>query len=279
MKQIIFIIFIIYFLTSCIKTEKQYYEDGNLKCSIQIKNGEKHGKYLKYFQNGNLSEKSTFINDKREGIAIGYFENGDIKFEGIYKNGQKNGIFKIYYEGGKIRSIEEFKDNIPNGKYLYYFNNGKLAMEALIKNNVEYYYRKYDTISNIIDELRTVLFISKEDSIGFKNSINKLKFQPDTIQLKDSISLKIMLSGPIDYKKTEFGINLIEPNDSQVKAIDYIPSLKPDKEFQFVPNKIGKYILSVVIGVNDSVWYSGYNEYFIKPTPRFSASDNEDAIE
>jgi antitoxin component YwqK of YwqJK toxin-antitoxin module len=72
---------------------KQWYENGQISCSINFVNGKRHGKSLTWYRNGNLYIQSEFNKDK------------------LY------GIFKQWYENGQLHQINEYnKDGLLNGK-------------------------------------------------------------------------------------------------------------------------------------------------------------------
>lgn len=64
-----------------------YYNNGNLKSTLDIKNDKIHGEYLEYYENGNLKSKGTFKDDIRHGKFLQYDSLGNIISEEEYQNG------------------------------------------------------------------------------------------------------------------------------------------------------------------------------------------------
>lgn len=55
-----------------------YYDNGNPKYEIDLKNGWKHGRFTSYFENGNEQFKGKFKDDKKDGTWRIYKENGEL---------------------------------------------------------------------------------------------------------------------------------------------------------------------------------------------------------
>ena len=55
---------------------EEYYDNGNVKLSVGLKNGLKHGVYKEYYENGQLKVRGKYKNDKMDGNWKFYDENG-----------------------------------------------------------------------------------------------------------------------------------------------------------------------------------------------------------
>lgn len=60
------------------KSQNAYYENGQLKVKMELKNGIKHGKYIEYYLDGTIKVQGKYRNGAQKGTWIYYTENGDI---------------------------------------------------------------------------------------------------------------------------------------------------------------------------------------------------------
>lgn len=65
---------------------EEFFDNGNIRLSVELKNGLKHGTYKEYD------------------------ENGELKIRGRYRNDMMDGTWKYYDENGKVAEIREYKD-------------------------------------------------------------------------------------------------------------------------------------------------------------------------
>ncbi|MBN1599096.1 MAG: DUF3352 domain-containing protein [Bacteroidales bacterium] len=68
---------------------KEYYESGELKFEIELKQGLKHGTYRKYHENGELMVKGKYKDDMQDGSWKLYDEQKNLLEEKIYKDGKE----------------------------------------------------------------------------------------------------------------------------------------------------------------------------------------------
>lgn len=74
-----------------------------INLSAQIKND--------YYENGQIKITGNLKNDGKDGEWKQYYENGKLKNEGNYSNGKKVGEWKLYYDTGKINAIGKYDLN------------------------------------------------------------------------------------------------------------------------------------------------------------------------
>ncbi len=75
----------------------EYYVTGEIHCTYQLKDGNKHGKYREYFKSGHLSVKGYFFKGNEIGIWKYYYDNNLLKAKVWYwLNGEM--IRKITYQ-------------------------------------------------------------------------------------------------------------------------------------------------------------------------------------
>lgn len=145
-------------LTSCTKTEKTYYPDGNIQSSIQyrfgkengiakyyfdipntleiemeMRHGKRNGEFHRYFKNGLLDTYCQYVNDSIEGVEINYLANGNKMQEFTYTRGKKNGPHKAYHLSGEIKIEGNFKNDLFDGDWTYYDERGVLVGEGSFK--------------------------------------------------------------------------------------------------------------------------------------------------
>ncbi|UII31289.1 DUF3352 domain-containing protein [Fulvivirga ulvae] len=68
---------------------KAYYENGNLKYEVDLKNGWKHGRFESYFENGTAQFKGRYKNDKKDGTWKVYDEHGELITKIKYDEGMR----------------------------------------------------------------------------------------------------------------------------------------------------------------------------------------------
>ncbi len=145
-------------LTSCTKTETNYYPDGNIQSSIQyrfgkengiakyyydipntleiemeMKQGKRNGEFRRYYKNGLLDTYCTYVNDSIEGVEINYTANGAKAQEFTYVHGVKNGPHKAYHLSGDIKIEGGFKNDLFDGDWAYYDERGVVVGEGSFK--------------------------------------------------------------------------------------------------------------------------------------------------
>ena len=182
---------------------KDYYNDTNLKCIFNYKQGKKNGKAISYYDtSGNKIEyEGEFVDDIKTGEWKFYYENGNKKFVGFYKNGEKHGLCKDYNEQGKLIFDGEYNNNIKwNGKerLIKDIENKKIVIERNYTNGkaecVEYYeHKKYDPQLFDIKGLEFIQKLIKEgkdkkdlsDEINYETYITNLLFVGEHVDNKN----------------------------------------------------------------------------------------------
>ena len=113
-------------------THTEYYENGNVKIEMNIKNGLKDGTVTTYFEDGSTKEKSSykeglkhgewvdwnasgtkialayFLNDKKDGDWFVWNDKGFLLYEMHYKKGKKVGEWKMYDDDGKLKDVRKY---------------------------------------------------------------------------------------------------------------------------------------------------------------------------
>ncbi|MDY6801263.1 MAG: hypothetical protein SVU94_08575 [Bacteroidota bacterium] len=106
--------------------KKAYYDNGNLKSEITVKNKSKNGPAKKYYTTGELHTVVHYVNNKKEGEAIWYYKNGQPYRITRYENNKIEGVRKLFYEDGTLMAEIPYKNNEPQIGLKEYNKNGKL---------------------------------------------------------------------------------------------------------------------------------------------------------
>jgi antitoxin component YwqK of YwqJK toxin-antitoxin module len=111
-----------------------YYENGQLKQSLNVKFGHANGETIKFTEDGIVSAVALFNKGKIDGIGKIYHPNGKLHKEFKFDNGIKEGVHKSYWENGKLYEKCSYKFNKKNGSCESYRDNGQLIKKENYKN-------------------------------------------------------------------------------------------------------------------------------------------------
>ena len=117
---------LVVFLVSCQDNrEVTYYENGNVKLEVDLKEGIRNGKSTEYYEDGSIKSKALWSNDKLNGQATYYYNNGIVKSVVNWKENQKVGKAEYFYETGQIKSkCNYLNDTLMTGEVLNYSESG-----------------------------------------------------------------------------------------------------------------------------------------------------------
>jgi antitoxin component YwqK of YwqJK toxin-antitoxin module len=104
-----------------------YFKNGTIKYVGNIKNGMKHGVWLRYL-NGSIW-KENYLKGKLEGPWEWMRNDGKIWSLGTYKNNKKEGKEKHYYSNGQVYYEGQYSNGKQVGLWKYYDKAGKLVSE------------------------------------------------------------------------------------------------------------------------------------------------------
>lgn len=101
-------------------TYTSHYENGNIKMSISLENGLKHGETRIYFENGNLNEICSYKDNLMDGTWVTYNEK-EVKIAvANYKEGKKHGEWKIWDDQGRLIYEMNYADGEKSGTWKRY---------------------------------------------------------------------------------------------------------------------------------------------------------------
>ena len=75
-----------------IRVEKEWYENGCLKCATTYKGGEKDGEQKEWYPNGQLKSRCNYNNGLLDGISKKWHSNGQPYSEINHKEGWQEGL-------------------------------------------------------------------------------------------------------------------------------------------------------------------------------------------
>jgi antitoxin component YwqK of YwqJK toxin-antitoxin module len=161
--------------------KKIYYDNGELKQEVNLKNGELNGLFKQYHENGKLHISGNFLSGKENGVFKEYYEDGSTKVECTYLNGKMDGEYKRYMNNLlEIKQI--YKLGMLEGPFTYFFYDDKGVLNS---KTTGYYLNdslngKLNTIKieNGIEEIMEDINYSN----GSKEGLCKIYLSEDTLQ-------------------------------------------------------------------------------------------------
>lgn len=130
MKNILFILCTLIVLSSCSRTETEYYPDGSKMYEAHKKWGKKNGTETRWYRNNRMQSQFTYKNDVLNGEALRWFFNGNLKSKDYYTDGLLNGVTIEYDETGPKILEKEYKNDTLNGIYREWHFNGQIKTEG-----------------------------------------------------------------------------------------------------------------------------------------------------
>lgn len=158
-------------------------------------NDKKAGKSFYYYENGDLKETVEFKDNKRHGTAVEYDNKGGIitfeqylngvlvnreKINRLDAQGLKQGIWRTFYENGRVKSEASYRNDLMNGPYKEYEENGLLKVFLQYDKGV--LQEKTDTaeldveVRNMYDDSGSLIYSGtyrKDVPVGIHRSYNK----------------------------------------------------------------------------------------------------------
>ncbi|MBX2965175.1 MAG: hypothetical protein KF845_03450 [Cyclobacteriaceae bacterium] len=142
-------------MLSCLnkKTEKTYYNNGNLKSQVETVNGLKDGVEIEYYNGGIIKSKLHWKKGVLDGSMEEYYTNGKIFRKGHLKNDLLREITsyyesgqvmtkQFYNENGDVREIQSFKENgdrdsIPFPRmHIYWSDTVKIGSPTIFRGRI-----------------------------------------------------------------------------------------------------------------------------------------------
>ncbi len=111
---------------------KSYYPSGNIKNSVNYKDGKLEGEARFYYDTPENIKKADayFEDDNLNGFYYEYYKSGTQKAKIEYEDGKAYGDAEFYYPNGKLKIKAQYKKGLKNGKWIYYNEKGEPAGKA-----------------------------------------------------------------------------------------------------------------------------------------------------
>lgn len=160
------------------QSEKQFYENGELKNTFSYRNGEMDGKANFYFDNGQLMMKVVFREDKLQDVLQAFHKDGSKNTAITFKEG--NGRVIFYYDEDKPFISLNFSDYKYDGEQQRYNSNGKLLIRENYKNGVvwgEVEIYNYDGELKMQGMVENGMKTGNWTELNYKGEIEKNKYK------------------------------------------------------------------------------------------------------
>ncbi|MDH5368110.1 MAG: hypothetical protein OEW67_14080 [Cyclobacteriaceae bacterium] len=128
MNRIVNLTFLIISFVSCSNdTEISYFDTGEKKYEVPIRNGKYHGVFKRYYPDGTLAGEVNYLNGKKYGVLKGYDSSGYLMNFYDYKNDMMHGLFEVYHSKTEnIRVKGYYKYDKPDSVGFEYYPSGEL---------------------------------------------------------------------------------------------------------------------------------------------------------
>ena len=113
---------------------EEFYNNGNQKLVIYLKNGEQDSTTLIYFESGKINEIRSFKNGLMHGKWETYNSKGLKLAEAWYHLDKKDGTWRIWDENGILRCEMPYSKGVRTGNWKIYNEKGELLTEKQYNN-------------------------------------------------------------------------------------------------------------------------------------------------
>jgi len=134
MKRIIYVLLIFSSACSNTRTHKEYYSNGNLRLTVPIVHGKRHGELIQFYKNGTVELRSEWVVGVKHGKVISYYKNGRIKSREKSVSGVGEGLFKYYDSLGNLVEIIPYRNSKEHGQYYKLYPDSSINVEANFVN-------------------------------------------------------------------------------------------------------------------------------------------------
>jgi antitoxin component YwqK of YwqJK toxin-antitoxin module len=86
-----------------------YFDDGKINEIRSFKDGLMHGKWETFNAKGQKLAEAWYLNDKKDGLWRIWDENGVLRYVMPYSNGHRSSTWTIYNEKGEITEQKDYK--------------------------------------------------------------------------------------------------------------------------------------------------------------------------
>jgi antitoxin component YwqK of YwqJK toxin-antitoxin module len=99
-------------------------QQENVRCELQVKDGQLNGQANYYYASGKLMESGQFLNGQKNQKWERYNENGQVSAIAFYNFGKKDGNWVVFDDKGNKRYEMSYTDGKKSGVWLSYDASG-----------------------------------------------------------------------------------------------------------------------------------------------------------
>lgn len=131
-----------------------YYENGNIKESLNYKKGIENGEHISYYEDGTMSHKYTVVNSFRDGDYTEFSQKGNKIVSEHYVKGKKDGLQSKYFENGQLEQEVNMVNDFPKGTLKQYNEDGKTLFDGQCEGDTlsgtAYYYDENNVLQKSV---------------------------------------------------------------------------------------------------------------------------------
>lgn len=167
---------------------------------------------ISYYESGELKFKVPLKNNFREGKLIEYFEDGKIKGYSNWYQGLLHGETKLFNQDGSLSQINRYNKGIRCCESSFYTSDGKLRETQFFDERgrlIDYIKYNEDGIQDLDIQTRMAIFIPERDTINegdiYKTEIKlgNMHYNSIEVVLGDPTNKYILKNNPKLPKKNE----------------------------------------------------------------------------
>ena len=141
--------------THGLSTEWDY--NGQKQREVSYKNGKQSGHYKTWYDNGQQEKEGAYKEGKIDGKWIFWYANGQKQKESSYKDGKESGPYRTWYDNGQQEKEGAYKEGKKDGKWIFWYANGQKQKEGSYKDGKEFGEWKLSTQEVIREKKKTII--------------------------------------------------------------------------------------------------------------------------
>ncbi len=153
-------------------TVKEYHRNGQLKSEAFMKEGKLNGEKRVYYESGALEWSAEYVDGEEHGIFRQFSDNGRMVSEAQFANGLQHGITTVYRKDGKVEFVENYLNGLTHGVSKTFYPNGTRSFFALSENDITMYYEDYDSLGVLIEKFRAHVITIAHDTLRAGNEFH-----------------------------------------------------------------------------------------------------------
>lgn len=153
-----------------------YYETGEIKCTQELIDGQRHGFERYYFPNGIMKYEIYYIGNQEWAVGKGhsidgqeldlgdlnfgtgsfnaYYDDGTPYITGHWKADNVDSLWTYYYPSGKPEREVHWKNGVQHGTIRRYYESGQLMIEGEWEYGQQLSEKQYHENGNLLHEMK-----------------------------------------------------------------------------------------------------------------------------